>query len=131
MSRKFRYDPKTDSVVEVTTRPQVADWKDLHCEAMAFDGNVQDAKRIDYELGAPYVDYDAQNCPIFRDRQTYDKYLKAHGYVNKTSGKVSVIDAAMLERAKERAKSVDRISVEPKLTASQRRRLNAQTQAEA
>lgn len=104
MSRKFRYNPTTDKVEEVFQRAQVGDWKELHCEAMAFDGNLTDAKRLDAELGAPSVDYDARGCPVFRDRATYDKYLKAHGYVNKTSGKCSVIDSQMLNRAMERAK---------------------------
>jgi len=92
-------------VEEVTARPQVPAWKQLHCEAMAFDGSIEDAKRIDAQLGAPSVDYDARGCPVFNDRSTYDKYLKAHGMVNKTSGKHSVFDPRLLERIISRVRS--------------------------
>lgn len=126
MARRFRYNPATDKVEEVTAQPRgTPEWKQLHCEAMAFDGNITDAKRLDAELGAPSVDYDARGCPVFNDRQTYDRYLKAHGMVNKTSGKNSVIDATMLERAMERAKSVDKIAPTPP-----RRRPHAQASAQ-
>ena len=113
MSRRFRYDPATDSVVEVGKPAAVTqDWKQLHSEAMAFDGSEQEAKRIDAMVGAPPVDYDKLGRPVFNDRSTYDKYLKAHGYVNKTSGKCQVISGADLQRAMERAKTVDKIGGE-------------------
>ena len=115
--RRFRYDPTTDSVVEVGVPAAVAnDWKPLHCEAMAFDGDAVVAKGIDAQLGAPYVDYDGLGRPVFNDRSTYDKYLKAHGYVNKTSGRCHVLSAADLEKAKERAKAVEVVgAIKPKL----------------
>jgi hypothetical protein len=108
MARKFRYDPERDEVVEV---PRAAprgerDWKPLACEAMAFDGNtVQEAKALDAKLGAPDVDYDHLNRPVFHDKQTYDRYLKAHGYYNKSSGGVGFRFApGELERAVERVR---------------------------
>ena len=120
-SRRFRYDPATDSVVEVRVAGSATqDWKPLHCEAMAFEGSEREAQRIDSLVGAPSVSYDGLGRPIFNDRSTYDRYLKAHGYVNKTSGKCNVLSAADLERAKERAKTVDTIKVEPKKARRQR-----------
>jgi hypothetical protein len=89
MSKRYRYDPETDEVTEVgqLTR-STADWKPLHCEAMAFDGGtIQEAKDLDARIGAPDVSYDGNNCPVFTSKGQYDRYLKAHGYVNKTSGK--------------------------------------------
>lgn len=106
MSRRFRYDPATDSVVEVgAPAARIGDWKELHCEAMAWDGNVEDAKRIDRELGAPEVPYDYANRPVFKDRETYNNYLKAHGKENYTSGKVKhTLAPGELERAMERVR---------------------------
>lgn len=86
--------------------PRIGDWKELHSDMMAWDGNIEDAKRIDRELGAPYVDYDGIGRPIFKSKETWNRWLKAHGKVNKTSGGVRhTISAADLERAIARAKS--------------------------
>lgn len=123
MSRRFRYDPTTDSVVEVGRPAGVAnDWKPLHCETLAFDGDPEVAKGIDRQLGAPPVDYDKNNCPVFNDRSTYNKYLKAHGYVNQTSGKGNVqLTALDLERAIARAKEIDKVpAIAPQPTRKER-----------
>ena len=105
MARRFRYDPATDSVVEVgKSAARIGDWKELHCETMAWDGNIEDAKRIDRELNAPQVDYDKTGCPVFKDKSTYNRWLKAHGMVNKTSGKHSAVTGDMVQRAIERAR---------------------------
>jgi hypothetical protein len=83
---------------------KVLDWKPLHCEAMAVDGCTADAARaIDAQLGAPLVNYDNNGCPVFHDKATYDKYLKAHGKVNRTSGKGHhALTGALLERVAKR-----------------------------
>lgn len=112
MARRFRYNPATDKVEEVGIEPRgTNDWKQLSCEAMGFDGTLEDAQRIDRECGAPYVDYqrvgpEAYN-PVFNDKGTYQKYLKAHGMVNKTSGKsgASPLNSELLKRAMERIKA--------------------------
>lgn len=106
MKRRFRYNPATDSVEEVGSKPRSTnDWKQLSCEAMGYDGSLEDAKRLDREYGAPEVDYvrvgpNSYN-PVFNDRSTYNRWLKAHGKVNKTSGKsgANPIDGQMLQRA--------------------------------
>lgn len=107
MRRRFRYNPTTDQVEEVgTNKPRSTnDWKQLSCENMGYDGSVEDAKRLDREYGAPEVDYvqvgpNSYN-PVFNDRSTYNRYLKAHGFYNKTSGKsgANPIDGRMLTRA--------------------------------
>ena len=104
--RRFRY--INGHVVEVTPQPRgTNDWKTLHCENMAFDGDIKDAIALDAAVGAPAVEYDSIGAPIFHDRATYNKYLKAHGYVNRTSGRGhATLNAAMLERAKQRAKEI-------------------------
>ena len=106
MTRRFKYDKETDSIIEVGIQPRgTNDWKPLHCEALAFDGNtVDEAKLLDKALGAPDVNYDANNCPILNDKSTYNRYLKAHGYVNKTSGKGHHhLSKELLDRAIKRA----------------------------
>ena len=112
MARRFRYNPATDQVEEVRIQSRgTNDWKQLSCEAMGFDGTLADAQLIDREVGAPYVDYqrvgpEAYN-PVFNDKGPYQKYLKAHGMVNRTSGKsgVSVLGTELLRRAIDRAKT--------------------------
>lgn len=109
MKRRFRH--VNGKVVEVTAAPRgTNDWKQLVCENMGFDGTLEDAQALDRAKGAPHVEYvqvgpQAYN-PVFNDKDTYDRYLKAHGYFNKTSGKGNHgIDGALLKRMMERAKN--------------------------
>lgn len=114
MKRRFRYDRATDSVVEVGKAPARGgnDWKKLSCESMGYDGTLENAYHIDRMLGAPYVDYekvdeDAYN-PVFHDKSTYNRWLKAHGMVNRTSGKGGhSVGVRMIQQAIERMKSLD------------------------
>ena len=72
---------------------------------MAFDGKIEDAKAIDRSLGAPDVPYDANGCPVFDSKSKYNQYLRAHGMVNRTSGKGHhALTAGELERAIKRAR---------------------------
>lgn len=110
MKRRFRYNPDTDAVEEIGKAPSRGqlDWKPLHCEAMAFDGSIADAKRLDAEMGAPYVDYDAIGSPVFNDPSTYKRWLKAHEMVNRTSGKGNhALSPSLLKRLKERMENSD------------------------
>lgn len=104
MSR-WRYDPELDEVVEVGKAPARQGWKTLVCESMGVDGNtIEEAQQMDQLLGAPHVEYDAETkSPIFHDNDTYNAYLKAHGMVNRTSGKGNhALTPAMLKRLQER-----------------------------
>lgn len=102
---RYRYNRLTDEVEPVgfQTRSD-ADWKPLHCENMGVDGCTKEqAQALDAKLGAPYVDYDGDMNPVFNDKSTYDKFLKSHGYVNRTSGKGHhSLSPELLKRAIER-----------------------------
>ena len=123
MKKRFRYNPDTDEVEEVgqpAARGQ-RDWKPLVCESLALDGWTSDeARQLDAKLGAPDVDYDKEtNAPIFHDKATYDKYLKAHGYHNKSScAKHAHFTPAQFEAAKKRVlEHFDKIAVDEGIDA--------------
>ena len=103
---KFRYNKLTDSVEPVTqSQDRLPVGWPLVSENMAFDGSVEDAKAIDRAVGAPEVPYDDQGRPVIKDQSTWNKYLKAHGYVNRTSGKGHhALTPYELERAIKRAR---------------------------
>ena len=89
MKRRYRYDPATDSVIEVGQQPpRIRPWgTPLHCESMAVEPQeLAAAKKLDRDIGAPHVEYDGNGCPVFNDKSTYNRYLKAHGWVNRASG---------------------------------------------
>lgn len=102
---RYRYDPATDEVVECRKAPaRIGDWKAVHCEALAVEPeHIQFERQLNAERGAPDVDFDVHGAPIFKDKSTYNRYLKAHGKVNRTRGKGNhVLSAALLERMKQR-----------------------------
>lgn len=111
VKRRFRH--INGQVVEVTAAPRGAnDWKQLVSENMGWDGTLESAQAEDRAAGAPHVDYvrvgpNAYN-PVFNDKRTYNRYLKAHGYFNKTSGKGNhALDGNMLARLMERMRGTD------------------------
>lgn len=84
---------------------RIGHWKALHCEALAYEpAELPMAKERDANLGAPDTDYDQHTgAPIFRGPEHYKSYLKAHGYVNRSSVKRhDHLTPAMLQQAIER-----------------------------
>lgn len=76
----------------------------MHNEALAVHpSEIKAAKEIDRGLGLGDTEYDREGCPVFRSKGQYDKFLKAHGYVNKTSGKGHhALCPTLLKRIQER-----------------------------
>lgn len=105
MKTKFRYDPKTDSVVQVGAPPKTNGViPPKHVEALAYDPvEVPMAKEIDKRLGLGDVTYDEIGCPVFTSTKDYDNYVKAHGFINRSScGNKLRLTADDLDRAAER-----------------------------
>lgn len=104
VSRRFRYDPETDSVVEVggpgRLRKAGAWAQPKHCEALAVDPDeVKWEKMLDQEQGLGDVEYDKNGCPVFYSPGKYDEYVRAKGYVNKSScGKHPHFSPELFER---------------------------------
>ena len=91
MTRKFRYDPATDSVVEVGSSlpPRKASaWaKPMHCEALAVEPeHIEFARQDDASKGLGDTEYDRKGCPVFYSQSSYDRYKKSHGYYDKNAG---------------------------------------------
>lgn len=114
MTRRFRYDAATDSVVEANApgKPRKAGaWaKPKHCEALAVEPeHVPYERQLDQEQGLGDVEYDKSGAPVFYSQGKYDAYVKAKGYVNKTSGRGvttgksnAAVDSTLLKRILER-----------------------------
>ena len=104
---RYRYNPATDEVEPVVAAPIVRppSWtKPLHCEALGCEPDeVPQWKEFDRQMGLGDVEYDSAGCPVFNDQGTYDRYVRAHGYYNKTSGKGNqTLDPTLLKRIQER-----------------------------
>lgn len=80
--------------------------KPMHCEALAYEpGEMPAAKVIDQQLGLGDVEYDSVGAPVFYSPGKYDEYVRAHGYVNRSSvTKGRRLAPGELERAAERVK---------------------------
>jgi hypothetical protein len=95
VTRRFRYDPETDEVVEVTApkRGKAADTAasrfstGLHCEALGVDPrDVKWQRMEDEEVGIKNQEYDPHGAPVFYSRTAYNEYKRAHGYYDRNAG---------------------------------------------
>lgn len=60
--------------------------KPKHCEALAYEpAEIPAARILDQQLGLGVVEYDAVGAPVFHSPGKYDEYVRAHGYVNRSS----------------------------------------------
>lgn len=88
-----------------TFDPKAGVWNQpKHCEALAYEkAELPAAKLIDQQLGLGNVEYDSIGCPVFYSPGKYDEYVKAHGFVNRSSvTKGRVLAHGELERARQR-----------------------------
>lgn len=94
MKRRFRYNPQTDKVEEVTPpkraaskfnrffdKPVVADLA-LQVEPE----HVEFQKQIDRENGLGDVEYTPAGAPVFRSRKAFNDYKRAYGYFDRNAG---------------------------------------------
>lgn len=106
MKRRYKYNPQTDSVEEVVSSGRTNGIVPAyHSEAMGLvtEAEVAPAKELDRKLGLGDVEYDSDLRPVFRSSKDYDKYLKAHQMVNRSScGKHAHFTPEMFERVKQR-----------------------------
>lgn len=114
MTRRYRYDAATDSVIEVGNplpERKAGAWaKPKACDTLAVEPeHVQFEKQLDQEQGLGDVEYNREGAPVFYSQGKYDEYVRAKGYVNKTSGRGVksgksnfAVDGTLLKRILER-----------------------------
>ena len=81
-----------------------------HCEALAVDPeDIPFERQIDQEQGLGDVEYNPKTgSPVFYSPGKYDEYVRAKGYVNKSScGKHHHLSPELLRRIVERHSSID------------------------
>ena len=105
MNRRYRYDKATDSIVEVgaigNTEGIVAG-KAYESLGYVDESEIPGAKELDRQLGLGDVEY--RDCaPYFTSSRDWEKYAKAHGFVNKSScGRHAHFTPDQFEQAKQR-----------------------------
>lgn len=88
-SRRFQYDPKQQSLVEVTAPPRVthghARWP-IHSDAMAVHpSQVAQAQAALREHGV-HTNYDAEGRPILESQSHRKRHAEALGFYDRNGG---------------------------------------------
>lgn len=81
VSRFFRYDHASNSVVEVSRRAEAGMPRyPLPLEVLAVHpAQIHQQRELDRAMGVP-TDYQPDGSPVMRDAGHYRRYRKAHGY---------------------------------------------------